>query len=272
VDQCVGRRRPFLLRILDDRGSYPPVNFRSGDALFVASSSVVYTVVPPEEPNEYGFSEIAWANVAEIRLWGAIALAIEEGKGFYHFYPLEEAGTTLWVERLDEESVRLAAERSAARAGPQSHNLHWVKPNVDEIGRLYEALKAADNVLLRGVSCYLKSHLFWRTFFMEEMGFNLYIALEAGLTVIRKRLSAAAKRDVSFDDVFKFVGDNFAYGEDLAEYWKDCHDDRNALLHPDSDFGAYVMHPMDVDAIYEMFDPMLSLYRFLLLGERRPML
>jgi hypothetical protein len=30
------------------------------------------------------------------------------------------------------------------------------------------------------------------------------------------------------------------------------------------------MHPMVADDIYELLDPMLSLYRYLLLGEPRP--
>src|SRR5207244_3061423 len=93
----------------------------------------------------------------------------------------------------DESRIRRVAERVAAEHKPQSHHLHWVKPNVEEIGALYGALQRADNVLLRGVNCYLKAHLLWGyPFFDEEMGINLYISLEAGLSVIRRRLSAAA--------------------------------------------------------------------------------
>jgi hypothetical protein len=70
--------------------------------------------------------------------------------------------------------------------------------------------------------------------------------------------------------VFEFVRRAFSYGEALADYWQDAHDDRNALLHPDNDFSPYVIQPMSADDIYELFDPMLSLYRYILIGDPRP--
>lgn len=61
--------------------------------------------------------------------------------------------------------------------------------HVTEVTKIYEALKSADVPLLRGVYCYLKAHLLWpHPFFKEEMGINLYIALEGGLRIIRKTL------------------------------------------------------------------------------------
>ena len=94
--------------------------------------------------------------------------------------------------------------------------------------------------------------------------------MEAGLSVIRRRLSAAAGREVPFQAVFDFMRQTFSYGDALAEYWEDCHDDRNSLLHPDNDFSPYVIQPMSADDIIELFDPMLSLYRYLLIGDLRP--
>ena len=273
-----GRRRRYVLTILGSGGcgrefrshSYPHVTFRTRDAIYFASQSLVYTVVPWEEPNERGWSEIAWTTLGNIRLWGAVAFSIVEGRGFYSFYPLDSL--ELYVGNLeDEQKYHRVAERLVGRNEPRKLDLHWVKPRVDEIGALYDELLKADNVLLRGVSCYLKAHLLWGyPFFDEEMAINLYIALEAGLSVIRQRLSADAGRTVSFRDVFDFVRLTFAYGEGLAEYWEDVHDDRNALLHPANDFRPYVIQPMSADDVLELYDPMLSLYRFLLIGDPRP--
>lgn len=273
-----GRRRRYELTVLGAGSggpafrshSYPQVSFRTDDAIYFASPSLAYTVVPAEEPNEIGFSEIAWTTLGNIRLWGALAFSIVEGKGFYSFYPL--ASRELYFANLqDEKRIRRIAERAAAEHEPQSLHLHWVKPSPEQVGALYAALVEADNVLLRGVSCYLKAHLLWGCpLFDEEMGINLYIALEAGLNVIRRRLSTTAGREVGFRAVFDFVRKTFSYGDALAEYWENAHDDRNALLHPDNDFSPYVIQPMSADDIIELFDPMLSLYRYLLLGELRP--
>ena len=80
-----GRRRKFVLRVLSARGSYPDLSFERNGALYQATPSLVYTVVPSEPPNDWGWNELAWADVGEIRFWGALAFSIPEGKGFYAF-------------------------------------------------------------------------------------------------------------------------------------------------------------------------------------------
>ena len=162
-----GRRRCFELTVLGMGNeeayrahSYPEASFRTADAIYFASPSLVYTVVPSEEPNGIGFSGIGWTSLGNIRLWGALAFSIVEGKGFSSFYPLADrmlysAACTTRAE------VQRVAERVAAEHKPQSPNLHWVKPKAKEVAALYEALLQADNVLLRGVNCYLKAHLLW---------------------------------------------------------------------------------------------------------------
>ncbi len=266
----LGRRKQYLLAILDGRGSYPRMRFETPDVLYSAvDDSLVYTVVPMEEPNEYGFSEIAWTNLDEIRLWGAIAFAIKEGEGFYSFYPLDNR--QVFSASANPKLAEKIARRASCRLPPQDHALTPLAPSAEEVGLLYSALCRADNILLRGVSCYRKSHMLWKhPFFMEEMGINLYIALEAGLSVLRRRLGEEAGSIVPFRFVFDFVRKTFAHGDALAEFWEDCHDDRNMLIHPDSDLGAYALHPMVADDIYELLDPMLSLYRYILIGEPRP--
>jgi hypothetical protein len=273
-----GRRRRFQLRILRAGPfiAYPDVSLQRHNALYRASRSLVYTVVPHEEPNEYGFNENAWANVGEIRFWGALAFAIEEGKGFYSVHPMGDehewhSGGTIWAESLDADVADRFAQRLAAALPTQQHDLHWVIPNETEIVGLHDALLAADNVLLRGVNCYLKSHILWRyPLFTEEMGINLYIALEAGLSVLRRRLSVEANRDVSFNEVQDHVRAKFTHGDALVDFWQDCRDDRNIVFHPDCHLGPQVMHPRSADDIYEMLDPMLSLYRYILIGKLRP--
>lgn len=265
----LGKRRHFILSVLSEQGSYPDMQFCQGDVIYASSPSLVYTVVPQEEPNEFGFSEIGWTDLGNIRFWGAIAFSIREGLGFYSFYPFD--AESIYAEKIDAGLARRVAERRAARKVPQHHELHWQKSSLDEVARIYEALKEADVALLRGVNCYLKAHMLWKhDYFMEEMGICLYIALEAGLSVIRRRLSEEAGRTVSYADVFDMVRATFSYGDALAEYWEDAHDDRNALLHPDNDFSPYVIQPMLADDIYELLDPMLSLYRYILIGDPRP--
>jgi hypothetical protein len=70
----LGRRRDFNLTLMDEAGTYPALQLALGDAVYGATEDLVYTVVPTAPPNEYGWSEIAWIGIEQIRLWGAIAL------------------------------------------------------------------------------------------------------------------------------------------------------------------------------------------------------
>ena len=113
--------------------------------------------------------------------------------------------------------MQLAAEHEAARLERPAHKLCRRTPSQKTVAALYDALLRADNVILRGVSFYLKAFLIWQhPFFMEEMGLNLYIALEAGLADIRRRMSAATGKDVSYQDVFDFVRATFSEGRGIG--------------------------------------------------------
>jgi hypothetical protein len=269
-----GCRRRFIVRILDAKGSYPNFSLIRPDAIYKATPSLVYTVAPSEPTNDYGWTELQWADVGEIRLWGALAFSIPEGKGFFDFYPAGEdwqSPRAVWAARLNPERVDRFAERIASSSPPQVHKLHRHRPDSEEISALYDALLQADKVLLRGVNCYLKAHMLWKhSWFREEMGINLYIALEAGLATIRNRLSRQAGRQVSYRDVMDHIRATFSFGDALVDFWDDCRDDRNIVIHPDADLGPQVMHPPYADDLYDMFDPMLSLYRYIIIGKRRP--
>jgi hypothetical protein len=273
-----GRRRRFLVCILNPCGSYPDFRFETPDTLYVASESLVYSVVESHPPNEFGWSEIAWNTIGDIWLWGALALSIREGEGFYAFVPdFEEtraATKALIVSEIDGAAIERAVARMVACTSRRQYTLHWVKPQSSEVEQLYVALRAAQPRVLRGVNCFLKALMLWslpsKRLLDEEMGFNLYIALEGGLAEIRQRLTAAAGRSISYMDTLEFVAGEFTHGEALAQYWYEAHGDRNELMHPDNPDSPYAIHPISADDIWELFDPMLTLYRYIMLGEKRP--
>ena len=262
-------RRPYLLTVMAIKGQHPRVTFRAADALYVGKEDLVYTVVGIDPHDRSPFGETHWANIAEIRLWGAIAFAIREGEGFYSFEP--GANRVMFLSSINEKTAQRVAEGLAADIPKGERWSRKLTVPESELLGLYDALLNADNILLRGVSCYLKSHLFWgSTLFMEEKAFNLYVSLEAALNTLKRRFSAAQGRDVSYDDVYKFIENTFAYGESLVEYLRDCRDNRNILFHPHNYFGEYVMAPLTADDVMELFDPMLTLYRYILIGDLRP--
>src|SRR5687767_3796519 len=138
-------RRQFTVTILSDHGNYPNMQFRDRDCLFASSDSIVYTVAPTEEPNEFGFSEVAWTGVENLRLWGAIAFALREGLGFFSFYPLYGEGVPhLYATEIDEAAVRRLVERYRAQMPTQNHELRRVGPQFNgEVSRVLEIGRAS---------------------------------------------------------------------------------------------------------------------------------
>lgn len=160
-----GRRRPYRLTVMDTRGSYPSIQFRTSSAVYIARDDAVYSLVEATPPNEFGFSEIHWNNLSEIRLWGALALSIREGEGFYRFVPAqasEELPVSLVLATSPRTDVaeRLVGEMLKKAPG-REYDLHWIKPDPLEVIRLYEALGEANDAILRGVNCFMKSLLIW---------------------------------------------------------------------------------------------------------------
>jgi hypothetical protein len=263
-----GRRRAYCLTLLGDAGIYPQESFRASTALYVANSTRAYTVVPAEPANEFGWSEIAWANLGEIKLWGALAFATREGEGYFRFVPI--AHQSLWLSGLDEQTIEKTAQRLASTEQTQQHDLQSIELPPFELQRLYAALSQADVVLLRGVNCFLKAQLVRSDYLlMEEMAINLHVSLEAGLLSLRRKL-AGGGRVISLEKAYQFIEGNFTHGKALVEFWTDRRFDRNMLLHPVSELGGHVIPPMSVDDVWELVHPMHSLYRFLLLDAMRP--
>jgi hypothetical protein len=257
-----GDSKHLIVTLFSVGGTYPRLELVSGRCQYYASAGLVYTAVPAEPPNEFGYSEIAWIDLGQIRFWGALALSIPAGKGFYVFVP--KAHGSVKTDEAESRSVHMVAERLAREVPQPDFRLHWERPDATEVAALHAALTTAEPVLLRGISCYLKGLILWNHYlFLEEMGMNMYIAQEAALSILRRRLSTSDSQLASYSQVFDFIASNLPHGESLAQFWRDTHDDRNDLLHPD---GPYAILPMSADDLYELPEPLLALYRYLLLG------
>lgn len=273
-----------MLRVMHPRGIYPADHFHDHDAVFISEPEYVISVTRVEFTGGVG-SELQWASLAEIHLWAAVTLSIPEGSGIYHVYPtnwaryldpLELPSLDLSDEHCLREFCNIGSELTVDRFSSGLLGSYVRRENDGgSVARqkLYRALSARNPLLMRGANCLLKGWMLWsHDVFGEEAALSVFIAMEAALDHIRLSLSDIHKKELGFNDVHDYLSDTIHLGEPLSQYLKMCWDNRVMLAHPNSKHGCYSIPPLMADDFYETYEALVTLYRFILLGEDRPRL
>ncbi len=280
--------RTVFLRVMHPSGIYPEQSFIHSDAVFLSEPEFVLSVTRVEanvrELEGFG-SELSWASVAEIQLWGAVTLSIPEGSGIYHAYPspwsrsldpLElpaiDLGDADCLDTFKSVGHELTVDRFPERY-TSAYTRHEHPDSAVARRKLYHALSARDPLLLRGVSCLMKGWVLWEhDLFREEAALSVFIAMEAALDYLRHALGAQAGQELSYEGVHRHLANTMHLGEPLSQYLKMCWDNRVMLAHPNSRQGCYAIPPLIADDFYETYEALVSVYRFILIGEDRPKL
>ena len=280
--------RTVLLRVMHPRGSYPGDYFLHPDAVFISEPKCVMSItrVEPRNRDLEGFgSELSWASVAEIHLWAAITLSIPEGSGVYHVYP------TTWARYIDpldlpsldlsdddciQQFQEIGSELTVDRFSEVHFGAYTRRENDANSAtrrKLYQALSSRNPLLIRGANCMLKSWMLWsHDVFGEEAALSVFIAMEAALDHLRLALGDQQRRELSYNDVHDYLSRTMHLGEPLSQYLRMCWDNRVMLAHPNSKHGCYTIPPLSADDFYETYESLVTVYRFILLGEDRPRL
>jgi hypothetical protein len=90
---------------MDPRGTYPSTTFALPDGLYVGTERAVYTAVTVGDEDFEDMPEVRWAHVPEIRLWGALLLAVPKQYGGTDIYP----GNFITIDPTDLPSWDLMA-------------------------------------------------------------------------------------------------------------------------------------------------------------------
>jgi hypothetical protein len=96
--------------------------------------------------------------------------------------------------------------------------------------------------------------------------------MEAALRVLRAALGDHFGREFSFTETHAYIADAIHLGDPLSQYLQDCWENRVMLVHPESRRGSYSIPPLLADDFYETYGALVTLYRFILIGEDRPRL
>ena len=272
-------KRSFAVRYFDPSGGYPEVDFSNQDVdySFDSNKNILCSVVRLQDhDNAFYDSEVGWAFPSEIRLWGALSLSVPKDQGWITIIPAERSRIIHEYEvslEVDFDSLKglgslllNSKEYMDVFKGKESvgteYNFHPYPVNEAILKTLYESVDPTNHVLIRGLSCFLKSQFLARSrLTFEEATLLVYISLEAAFALIKIRNSYQ-----SYEQVYKYISDEITGGEYLAEYYRDCRKNRNILSHPDSKDGPYGIPPLSADDFCDTFISLSRLYRFIIAG------
>jgi hypothetical protein len=264
----------IFLRVFKPGVPYRAESFIHRDSVYVAKKECVFTVVRQEAENQLqSFSELAWLYPEEVRLLSMIALSVPEGQGMVTFLPAERQLLPLDpFTPLHIPAVLEVAERQAKRLlSPKDAHFEvhsWLGYDPEFDIELFEGIDPADDLLIRGLYCLLKSARLMRDLdFAEEAFMNVQIAREASLELIREVLLADGKSNPSFKDAHLYLVENFKAGESLADFFDHEHQQWITTKHPNSDFGPVWIPPLMADDFYETYEALVSVYRHLITDE-----
>lgn len=138
--------------------------------------------------------------------------------------------------------------------------------------RLHDAIRPSDVIVLRGLSTLIKAGmLHFHYQFFEEATNTLYISMEASYRMVLRKLREAGYQQPTAKDAANFIHDAFYDVNRLEKYFEEDYERRIASFHPESRLGAFSHPPMMADDYYFLFNDLLEVYRYLLIGYVHPM-
>jgi hypothetical protein len=274
------RREGVFLRIYDPVVRYIEDQLLEADAAYVPGEETVFTVVKQQPSNwgEQNWSELAWVYPEEVRLLASVALSIPEGYGTLAFAPngtqlrLDIGNKELANMELIHRIKRLAILTARKTFGNKvRYSLRRAKTSGETFQRrLYNGIDTGDALLIRGLSCLLKSqHLMaveCRTF-CEDAFINVQIAREGALQLIRRLLTNRTGGPVSYEDAYEYIQQNFRMGDAIANYLREQYEKWIMAKHPECRWGIFWSPPLLADDFFETYEALVSIYRHIITGE-----
>lgn len=268
------------IRIYNPSVGYFEDPFVDIDALYIPGEEVVFSVVRqcPSNWVEQIRSEIYWIFPEEIRLLASIALSIPEGRGTLAFVPNshqlivdtegEELSGSGFINKAKELAFNVARDTFGKDV---RYRLRGADTSGEEFRqRLFQGINVSNSLLIRGLSCLLKSqHLMAADLhaFCEDAFINVQIAREAVLQLIRKLLEEEGIESVSYNDIYKYIEENFRMGNLLAASLKEQYEKWISAKHPNSRWGLFWTPPLSAEDFFETYESLVSVFRHLITGE-----
>ncbi|HKY22539.1 MAG TPA: hypothetical protein VJM31_15105 [Vicinamibacterales bacterium] len=282
----------IALRPFSTLSLLPPQSLLSSSASLIVDPALTFIATRVVRLEEY--YELAWANPEEVALLSSITIGADPDWGKVHLFPVR------WPVLVADEGQDLSEKRTLGRCGSflkkRLTSLHgtqralvpWEENPAFLAGRPYQInanirigretqagllslIDVNDHLMVRGLSHLLKTAMLKcmsRTF-VDTACMELYVAMEATLEIILRKLRANGLRNPSNKDASDYLLQAVGASHRLDRYYEQYYEDRIKALHPNSRFGPASFTPLYVDDLYMLYDDLLGTIEFLITGSSR---
>lgn len=285
----------FRVRVFSSKGHYPRGVVASERTLFFADDDLVFSVVwsePYDQPSSnFPYSEMDWATPQETKFWASILLCEDADGPQIMLYPqryilskMEQIADLASPETHLELKNQISAEIENRRkreafnfieSPSSSYSLFESGANFDRQPQFFRNIAETDYVLLRGISCLIKSDMLSRYYeFAEEAVIVGFIALEASFSLVVERLKRDGVSNPTAHDAGKWLDDTFnrPIGIEPGErkYFEELYEQRVITMHPSSRFGECPYAPLMYDDLIDLRNDLREVFAYLVSGTHGP--
>jgi len=279
----------IIVRPLTTRSLLPRDSYLDKDGSYVSREEVAFCVTRVTSQEEY--YELGWSHPKEIALFSSLVIGANPDYGKIFIYPvrwpyyINDDGQDLSNTNYIEELVEGIKREIGANLGTNKQLNPWDELPPAFINSSYEfnnvllsntyqnhifkKIDCESDLLIRGLSHLLKSGMLSNLgrMFVDTACLELYVALEATLHIVLKRLKESGLKNPSNKDASDYILKKFGESYRLDRYYQDFYDDRIKALHPDSRFGTAKFVPLYVDDLYTLYNNLLRNFEFLITNE-----
>lgn len=286
------------VRLLSPMGLYPKEPVLNGDSLAYFGHDLCFILVPIDNI-ESDYSEVKWLKLNEIKLLSSMMLAIEQGMLLFHPHPhvhylkvtsdsfnpeFVDSIRTHFFAAFDDHDIEderhgfkyvtrtpynLHSSVELPKIGENRYRFREQCVNIDVQMKLYAETNITDKLLMRALSTLLRSSLLMcYSHLLEEAINSTFISMDASFALVQRRLKEMGNPSPSSKDGAEFI--SHIFNTDSPEkYLQDYYERRIMAFHPSSRFGEFAHSPVEADDCYDLFDCLISIYRYLICGDVR---
>ncbi|HAS6090581.1 TPA: hypothetical protein O4G41_004654 [Vibrio alginolyticus] len=286
------------VRLLSPMGLYPSESIIIGDSIAYFGKDISFLLTPLDDV-EPDYSEVAWLKLNEVRLLSSMLLSIDDGMLLLHPHPhlhyirvsnevspsdiLDLVRSHLFQAIAVPDSYQEIRGNRFLVQTPYNQNSSVDLPVIDEeryryrdncinsevLLKLHAKIDITDKLMMRALVTLLRSSLLMcYSHLLEEAINSTFISLDASFSMVQRRLRASGNPSPSSKDASEFISDIFNT-EGSEKYFQCYYESRIMAFHPSSRFGEFAHSPVIADDCYDLFDSLISVYRYLVCDDVR---
>ena len=279
-------------------GLYPNESVIIGDSIVYFGNDISFILTPLDDV-ESDYSGVAWLTLNEIRLLSSMLLSIDDGMLLLHPHPHlhyirinNEVGVSDILDLLCSHLFQAIAVTDSYEeirghrflvqnpynfhrsvdlpvVGEQRYRNRNNCINSETLLKLHAQIDITDKLMMRALATLLRSSLLMcYPHLLEEAINSTFISLDASFSMVQRRLRELGNPSPSSKDASEFISNVFNT-EGPEKYFQCYYESRIMAFHPSSRFGEFAHSPVEADDCYDLFDSLVSVYRYLICDDIR---